>query len=203
MTEVTAMPDQRLIEQFIQNSGDVVTSKQVTEAGFHRSILATLVKANELVKISHGIYMKSSALEDEMYLLQCRFGKGIFSCETALYLHGFTDRKPTRFIMTFPWGYNAVSLKNEKVTVKRAVNYIYKLGIIELTSPTGCTIQAYDIERTLCDIARGNSTCDVQTVNQSMKRYAGSKKKDINKLMNYAEKLRMKKKIMDYMEILL
>jgi len=72
------MPDQRLIEQFIQNSGDVVTSKQVTKAGFHRNILSALVKANELVKVSHGIYMKSSACENKMYLLQCRFNKGIF-----------------------------------------------------------------------------------------------------------------------------
>jgi len=36
-----------------------------------------------------------------------------------------------------------------------------------------------------------------------MKRYAESKRKDTHKLMNYAEKLRMKKKILNYMEIML
>jgi len=203
LTEVTAMPNQRLIERFIQNSGDVLTSKQATEAGFHRSILSTLVKSNELVRVSHGIYMKPSAWKDEMYLLQCRFNRGIFSHETALYLHGYTDMMPARFVMTFPWGYNAVSLKNENVTVKRAVNYLYGLGIIELTSPVGGIIQTYDIERTLCDIARNDDTCDVQTVNQSMKRYAESKRKDTHKLINYAEKLRTKKKILNYMETMM
>jgi len=36
-----------------------------------------------------------------------------------------------------------------------------------------------------------------------MKRYAASKDKDIHKLMQYAERLRVKPKVLRYMEILL
>jgi len=197
------MPDQRRIEKFMQNAGGVITSKQVTEAGFHRSILSELVQTGELEQVARGVYMKPSAWEDEMYLLQYRFGKGIYSHETAVYLHGLTDRTPARFTMTFPWGYNAASLKNENVTEKRAIKEIYGLGMTELASPAGNLIRVYDIERTLCDIVRGNNACDIQIVNQAMKRYAESKSKDIQKLTGYAEKLRVKPKILNYMEILL
>ena len=58
-------------------------------------------------------------------------------------------------------------------------------------------------DRTLCDIVRGNNTCDIQIVNQAMKYYAESKGKDIQKLTGYAKKLRVKPKIQNYMEILL
>ena len=197
------MLEQKLIEDFLYNAGNVITSKQITEAGFHRSILAKLVQADKLVQVSRGVYMKPSAWEDEMYLLQNRFSKGIFSHETALYLHDLTDRTPLRFIMTFPWGYNAASLKDENVAVKRVVKNLYELGMTELASPAGGIIRAYDIERTLCDIVRGNNACDIQIVNQAMKRYAESKRKDIQKLMGYAEKLRVKPKVLTYMEILL
>jgi len=197
------MPEQRLIEEFLQNAGDVVTSKQITEAGFHRSILSELVEASELVQVARGVYMKPSAWEDEMFLLQYRFSKGIFSHETALYLHGFTDRTPARFAMTFPWGYNTASLKEENVITKRVIKVLYRLGITELTSPAGSIIRTYDVERTLCDIVRGKNTCDIQIVNQAMKHYAESKGKDIQKLTSYAEKLRVKPKILNYMEILL
>ena len=197
------MPEQRLIDEFMQNAGDIVTSKQITEAGLHRSILSGLVEAGELVQVARGVYMKPSAWEDEMYLLQYRFSKGIFSHETALYLHGLTDRTPARFTMTFPWGYNTASLKEENVTVKRVIKELYGLGITNLASPAGSIIRTYDVERTLCDIVRGKTTCDIQIVNQAMKHYAESKGKDIQKLTSYAEKLRVKPKILNYMEILL
>ena len=197
------MPEQKSIDEFMQNAGDIITSKQVTKAGLHRSILSKLVKTNDLARVARGVYMKSSAWEDEMFLLQHRFSKGIFSNETALYLHGMTDRTPARFIMTFPWGYNAASLKDENIVVKRTVKGLYELGITKLNSPAGRIIRAYDIERTLCDIVRGNNACDIQIVNQAMKHYAESKAKDIQKLMGYAEKLRVKVKILTYMEILL
>ena len=197
------MPEHRLIEEFMNNAGGVITSKQMTEAGFHRSILSGLVEANELVKAARGVYTKSSAWEDEMYLLQHRFSRGIFSHETALYLHGLTDRTPARFVMTFPWGYNAASLKEENVTVKRVIRKLYGLGNIDIASPAGSIIRVYDVERSLCDIVRGNNTCDIQIVNQAMKHYAKSKGKDIQMLTDYAEKLRVKPKIINYMEILL
>jgi predicted transcriptional regulator of viral defense system len=201
--EVTAMPEQSQIQYLLTGAGDIVTSKQVTEAGFHRSVLSELVKENELVQVSRGVYMKPTAWEDEMYLLQYRYGKGVFSHETALYLHGMSDRTPARFTMTFPWGYNTASLKAENVTVKRAVKDLYVIGIAETSSPAGNTIKAYDTERTLCDIVRGNNACDISIVNQAMKHYAASKGKDIQKLMEYAETLRVKPKILNYMEVLL
>jgi predicted transcriptional regulator of viral defense system len=185
------------------NTGDIVTAKQVTEAGGHRSVLSQLVKDGELVKVGRGVYMKPTAWEDEVYLLQYRFARGIYSHETALYLHGMTDRTPTRFTMTFPWGYNASALKNENVLIKRAVGRYYELGISDMPSPAGNTIKAYDRERTLCDIVRGNNTCGMGVVNQAMKHYATSKEKDIQKLMGYAEELRVKQRILTYMEVLL
>jgi predicted transcriptional regulator of viral defense system len=197
------MSKQGQIQAFLQDAGDIVTSKQVTEAGFHRSVLSELVEAKELMRVSRGVYLRPTAWEDEMYLLQYRFSKGIFSHETALYLHGMTDRTPARFTMTFPWGYNAASLKDENLTAKQAVKKYYELGMVEIPSPAGNVIRAYDIERTLCDIVRGSHTCDIQIVNQAMKRYVESKGKDIQKLMGHAEKLRVKPKVLNYMEVLL
>ena len=202
-SEVIIMLNKKKFDEFVKNAEDIITTKKVTEAGFHRGILSKLVETNDLAKVARGVYMKPSVWEDEMFLIQHRFRKGVFSHETALYLHGMTDRTPARFTMTFPWGYNATSLKNINIIMKRTIKELYEFGITELTSPIGNIIRAYDIERTLCDIVRGNNTCDIQIVNQAMKIYAESKTKDIQKLMSCAAKLRVKTKILTYMEILL
>ena len=88
------------------------------------------------------------------------------------------------------------------VPVKRVIPENYDFGIIEIQSPSGNPIRVYDLERTLCDILRGSGS-DIQIVGAAMKRYAASKDKDIHKLMQYAERLRVKPKVLRYMEILL
>lgn len=104
--------------------------------------------------------------------------------------------------MTFPKGYHAPSLKQAPIRVCRTVPENYALGITELRSPSGSPIRAYDLERTLCDILRGSGS-DIQLVNDAMKRYAQSGEKDIHKLMQYAQQLRVRPKVQRYMEILL
>ncbi len=44
---------------------------------------------------------------------------------------------------------------------------------------------------------------DIQVVNQAMRMYAGSQQKNIARLLEYAQRLRVKPKILTYMEVLL
>ena len=192
----------KVITMIKENNG-FITSTQITDAGIARRILGELVDASKLYRVERGIYALPDTWEDEMYFLQYRFSKGVYSNGTALYLHGISDRTPIAYTMTFPSGYNAQGVKKSGVVVKFAVPDIYELGIIEMPSPCGNMIKAYDIERTLCDIVKGNNACEIGIVNQAMKTYVASHEKNMSKLIEYAERLRVKPKILRYMEVLL
>ena len=181
----------------------IVTTSQVTEAGIPRRCLGEMVESGVIYRVERGIYALPEAWEDEMFFVQYRFSRGVFSHETALYLHGMTDRTPIRYTMTFPFGYNTGSVKQQGIIAKLSTEEIYDLGIIEMSSPAGNKIKVYDIERTLCDIAKSRHKADIQVINQAMKTYANSKEKDIAKLMSYASQLRVKPKVLMYMEVLL
>lgn len=179
-----------------------ITTKQVTQAGLHRSVLQELVESGELYRFGRGLYVRSGIWEDELYLLQQKYGRGIYSMETALYLHGYSDRTPAHYTLTFPQGYHTPSLKQENVVVKRVQHLTYPLGIVEIPSPCGNPIRVYDLERTLCDLLRGSGG-DIQIINPAMKRYVVSKGRDIHKLLEYAQQLRVTPKAQRYLEILL
>lgn len=197
------MTDKEKIKKLLESSSDgTITAKQVTAAGLHRSILQELVENGELYRFGRGLYVLSNAWEDDFYLLQRKYGRGIYSHDTALYLLGYSDRTPARYTMTFPKGYNSPSLKQESIIIKRVVPENYSFGVIELRSPCGNPIRVYDLERTLCDILRGSGS-DIQIVGTAMKKYAASKGKDIHRLMQYADQLRVKSKVLRYMEVLL
>ena len=197
------MSGHEAVLKILEDNNGFITSSQITEAGLQRRILGELSAAEKIYRVERGIYALPEVWEDEMYFLQYRFSKGVFSYETALYLHDLSDRTPQAFTLTFPQGYNAAGLKKMRAKAKFVVHDIYGIGIMEKPSPNRNPLRVYDIERTLCDIVKGNNTCDIQLVNQAMKTYASSKGKDMAKLIGYAERLRVKPKILRYMEVLL
>lgn len=191
------------IQQIINENNGIVTTSQVSAAGIPRRCLSTMVEDGMIYRVQRGIYALPEIWEDEMFLMQYRFSKGVFSHETALYLHGMTDRTPIRYTMTFPFGYNTSGVKKQGIVAKLSMVATYDLGVITVPSHSGNLLKVYDIERSLCDIVKIRHRADVQVINQAMKTYASSKNKNMAKLMSYANQLRIRPKVLKYMEVLL
>ena len=184
------------------NNGTITTA-MVVEAGFSRGNIKYLVDKGLLEKSARGIYVLPDVWDDEIYNAQFRFKKGIYSCETALFLLDLTDRTPNQYCMTFPIGYNLTNPKNESIRCTQCKEEIYDLGIIEVTTPGGNIVKVYNMERTLCDILRTHSNVDIQIVTEAFKRYAKIRNKNLNLLSEYARKLRVEKRVRAYLEVLL
>jgi predicted transcriptional regulator of viral defense system len=187
----------------IKKNNGYITSDDADRANIARRLLSKLVTDGRISKAARGVYVLPQYFEDEMYFAQYRFKKGIFSHSTALYLHSLTDRTPHQFIMAFPLGYNLSSVKKSGIIAKTASEKFYDLGIVKVKTNFGNIVNAYDIEKTLCDILRSNSGEDIQIVNQALKRYISSKNRDVGKLMKYAKILRVVPKVSAYLEALL
>jgi predicted transcriptional regulator of viral defense system len=191
-----------IFQQISKNNG-FVTAKEVTQAGIPRRCLSELTKKGKIHKVDRGIYALPEVWEDELFFQQYRFSKGVYSNETALYLHGLTDRTPSSFAMTFPFGYNTSKVKKHGIIPITCQIEYHTFGICEVKSPLGNPLKIYDIERTLCDIVKTTHHTDIQIINQAMKAYASSKERDLAKLMDYAQRLKVKSKVLRYMEVLL
>ena len=191
------------IEDIAQANGGLVTTAQVVEAGIPRARLSDMVKSGELERVQRGVYCLADALEDEFLSAQLRFPKGVFSDGTALFLHDFTDRTPFSLTMTFPRSYRATKAREAGIEVRTCADEVLDLGICNVRTPYGNSVRAYDLERTLCDIVRGQRVVDVQVVNPAMKAYARKKGKSLSKLFEYARALGVEKKVRNYMEVLL
>ena len=104
--------------------------------------------------------------------------------------------------MTFPQGYNSKKLDEYDLNVRHVKAENYSIGITTLLYPMGNEIRVYNLERSLCDILRGSGS-NVELINSAMRRYANSKNKNVPQLLQYAEQLRVKPKVLRYMEVLL
>ena len=191
------------LEKLIEDKEGIVLTKDLKEYNIPRYYLTILTKKNRLERVARGVYITPEAFDDEMYRIQAKNEKIIYSHETALYLHDLSDRPPISYTVTVPQGYNATHLKKEGLVVHTVKNETYQLGIEKGKTIFGRNIQVYDIERTICDIVRNRKNMDVSLFNDALKRYARINNKDTYLLMEYAEKLNIKKRLRQYMEILL
>ncbi len=178
------------------------SASQAKGRGVHGQTIRNMVDAGELYKIDRGLYSFDENWDDELYIIQKRFSRGIYSHDTAMYLLGYSDRTPSRYDMTFPQGYNSKKLDEYDLNVRHVKAENYSLGITTLLSPMGNEIRVYNLERSLCDILRGSGS-NIELINSAMRRYANSKNKNVPLLLQYAERLRVKPKVMRYMEVLL
>ncbi len=197
------MTNGEYILKIAQNNNGIITSAQVTKAGISREYIRILVEKGLLERSERGVYTIPTVFEDEMFNLQMRFKRGIFSHETALFLMNLTDRTPIKFIMTFPLKYNTSALNSENVKYYRVKDELYRIGIITINSSNGNPVQIYNAERTLCDILRSRSYTDIQIISDAFKRYTSLEKKDIPLLSGYSKLFHVEKKLRSYLEVLL
>jgi predicted transcriptional regulator of viral defense system len=192
----------KLIE-LIKSNGGYITAREIQARSINRYFLMLLLKEKKIVRISRGYYLLNNGFADNFYIVLSKSKKSVFSNSTALYFHDLSDKNPSIYDITIPYGYGN-SYKNEKkVDLHYVKKELLELGLIQIKSPFGTIIRVYDIERTICDIIKNKNKMDSEIFAKTLQKYSKLKSKDLNKLMRYAKKLKVEKKVREYMEILI
>lgn len=187
---------------FDENSG-VLQTYIAEQAGFSRSILSKYAKNGLIERISHGVYTPVYEIADEMYSMQLRARKIIFSHETALFFHNLTDRTPFRHSITVPSGYKPSEAIKEVCKIYYIKTDLIEIGQTTVQNNMKHLVKAYNVERTICDVIRSRNKMDTQIVNDALKRYTSLKTADYNRLYQYASQLGIQNVVQKYLEVLL
>lgn len=197
------MMSKKKLEELIKKKNGYITTQDVNYEGIHREYLTMLVEEEKLIRTSPGVYQSKDAWEDKLYTYQQKKKHMIYSHDTALYLHGLSDRDPIQYSVTLPTGYNTYQIKQIDLITYTIKPSLLELGKMTMKSPFGNDIAVYDKERTICDIIRSRSRIDQQILNDGLKRYVKDTSKNLNNLFIYAKKMGIESVLRNYMEILL
>jgi predicted transcriptional regulator of viral defense system len=201
---VNAVKGKDKINDILKTNNGILTAKDARLAGIDNKELQRMTGAGLLERISRGLYISASDMADDYFVAQYKCGKCVFSHETALYFHGLSDRTPLVLMMTIPSGYNTRLLK-DKISYRffYCKPDVYSLGITTLLSPHGNALRVYDRERTLCDCIKRKDRLDSDLVLTAVKQYMVERGADLAKLLSYAEKLKIRDTMRQYMEVLI
>ena len=183
--------------------GGIIETKIAAQHRISKAMLYKLCKEDKIHRIVKGQYILPDDMQDELLSISKRSEKIIFSHETALYLHGISDRTPFEHSITAPSGCIPSAAIKSECKIYYIKSELFDLGKTKLNTPSGNSVPAYDLERTICDVIRSRNKLGTETFLAALKLYASNPKKDLNKLNFYAKKLRVANVLHQYLEVLL
>lgn len=199
------MKKRDILYNIIKENNGIITSRTALENGIHKDLLKELTKKEEIVKIANGLYGLPNEEIDEYLYFSYRIPKGIFSHETASYLHGLCTRMPLVYVMTVKVGDNVSRIKavKDNIIFKYCKRDYHQIGKEKIINPFGREVAVYDKERVILDFIKDKNRIDSQIFSETMKAYFQSKDKNLLNLSKYALQMNMEKSLRNYTEVLL
>ena len=189
-----------IIKQIMNVNNGMISTRMIEPLNISRQYLSIMKKNNDIEKISRGIYLSPSVFEDSYFSFQQKYKKAIFSHMNSLYFYGMTEEFPYNYIIVTVLQNYHVDSVNEKCNVFYVSDDIYELGVVEVETPNGNKVRAYDKERCICDIIRSKGRMDMEQVRKSINQYIYSKDKDLVKLSEYSKKMGINKKVIEILK---
>lgn len=186
------------IEKVAELNGGYISTKEIVEVGVNKVQLKKYVDQGLLDKVGHGKYQLKNFFTDDFFEVALANKNIVFSNETALYLHGYTNRVPLTLSVTIPSGYNLH---------KKNLNYYYtkkdliNLGVTQVKTENGNLVNVYNVHRTICDIIKNKKRIDRQVYIQGIQSYFSSHDKNMRLLMSYARKLNIEQKVIEIVQL--
>ena len=183
--------------------GGIIDTKTAAEHGISKAMLYKLCKNDKIHRIVKGQYILPDEMQDELLSISKRSDQIIFSHETALFLHGISDRTPFEHTITAPSDCTPSAAIKSECKVYYIKPELFEMGKSSLPTPAGNMVPVYDLERTICDVIRSRNKLGTETFLSALMMYAASPKKNLNKLNTYATQLRIANVLRQYLEVLL
>lgn len=188
------------IKKLLKQNNGIITTKQIEEIGISRVHIKQFIENGIIERVKKGIYISSDMIEDEFYIFQLKNKNAVFSYNTAMYLFRASERTPDKIDATVYSGYNVQRFPNNM-----RVHYVKKdlldLGAVMVNSPSGFKVKAYNMERTICDILKDRNTgIDKEQINKFIRNMIMHNQVDVNKIWEYAKKLKCAKQLEKVME---
>ena len=191
----------KLIYDALKKNDGLLNFNQVKQLGLSYYTLNLMRENNEICSDERGLYSLPDVYVDEWFGVQHRFPKGIFSLDSALWLHGLSLTIPFQPTLSFPYGTNTKKLKQHNISPIVLRSY-YDKGVERLERQPNQCISLYSKERTLAECLRPIYKMDIQLISTAFQMYFNDKKYNLDELYYYGKLFKVTSKLQSYIEVL-
>lgn len=186
---------------FTKNNG-VLTTKMLKEFGISQYQIKKLLEQEIIERIKRGNYTLYDLDINEKITVQRIIPKGVFCLLSAAEIYEYTTNVPSSYHIAIRSNQRPSLPSYPQTSLFYWSKSQFELGLNEMKVDESY-IRVYDKEKTVCDFIKFRNKNEMSVVKEVIKSYLKDPKRNIPKLVNYSEKLRIRKVLKNYLEILL
>ena len=160
-----------------------------------------LAEQTGIQKLTKGLYARKDIELDPFYVLAYGHKNIVFSHTSALCLNGLISDIPLQQCVTVITGYNVKEI-NHKCRVFQTKPELHQMGTEEIWTKWNHKVHVYNKEKTICDMIRREKYFGDDLLRDALKNFFSDPKRDIERLIFYGEKLKIKQKLYPYIKMM-
>ena len=189
------------LEKMIVTGDGSISRKDALANGVPPAAFARYVSSNRLVRIRRGVYAKDGAVDD-LFQLQRRYPRIVYSGMTALYLLGLTDRIPDSIEFTIPKGYRVrkESIGSNVICHIENNGELFDSGNVSVETVFGNSVACFSKEKMVVEMMRKRDDYDSELFLKAVKTFLKGKDKNMDFLFKYARMRKVEEKVYRILE---
>lgn len=194
---------QRVLKLFLKTT--TIRASDLKEKDIPRSVLARMVSAGLLEKVSHGLYRQMNTQmseKEEMVNIALRVPQAVFCLFTALQFHELTTQLPREIWIAMPQGSHKPKIDYPPIQMIQFTKKIYGEGIDTIIVDQ-VPIRIYNPAKTVVDCFKFRNKVGLDVALEALKDALHQKKVTSDELYYFAKIERVQKIILPYMEAIL
>lgn len=192
--EVTGMEGKIYSNSFI-SSGMV---KEEGRTAYYK--LLGSVHDGETVRIKRGIYATAEQLADTMIDIEAIVSGGVLCLFSAWNVHGLTTSLPQAYHVAVKRGRKISLPTYPRIELHHVTDTMFDIGVEEQIV-SGYCIHIYNKERCVCDAVKFRNKIGMEVCSEVINNYLSRSDRNLSLLMDYADKLRVRKILEQYIAI--
>ena len=194
------MTDKDILNRLADKCGGIFCTSDLTALGYNTYAIRKLVDAQIIERVRQGYYSLCKADEPRSEAAQVAqlFPDGVLCMYTALFYYCYSDQPSPEWDIAVD---RDTSKSRFKLDYPPVQPYYMKKELLTFGITTAdygdCTVQIFDRDRLICECIFYESKMDRETYSKAIQCYIADEKKNVSKLLEYAEKRRVLKKVKD------
>lgn len=182
-------------------SNSFISSGMVKEEGrtAYYKLLGS-VHDGETVRIKRGIYATAEQLADTMIDIEAIVSGGVLCLFSAWNVHGFTTSLPQAYHVAVKRGRKISLPTYPRIELHHVTDTMFDIGVEEQIV-SGYRIHIYNKERCVCDAVKFRNKIGMEVCSEVINSYLSRSDRNLSMLMGYADKIRVRRVLEQYIAL--
>lgn len=189
------------ITDYITQNGGFISSADAKKVSLYNELLDG-TKKGLIIRVRRGIYAINEGLSKQMIDVDTLVPGGVLCLYSAWSYHELTTQIPQAYYIAVERSRKIIIPDFPPIELSFMSKNIYELGV-ENTEIDGFKVKVYNLERSVCDAIKYRNKIGIDVSSEILKNYLARKDCDITRLYEFANQLRVGKRIDELIKFML